>query len=170
MGMMTVVIVLNDAWTTIKANSKQFMQNIENGMGCNPSKKKINDFAVGNHANPMKVHTSFHADNKQVLVVGENHATNLYEFDKTKADDEFYLNHLYTEAQFAAYRAEGAKNRVLEAIGKLIEKDTKRGMTKREVAKLCKEHHVFMSLSPEDQHRVIQMIYGRVKSDEEGFD
>lgn len=75
MGYMTVVSILNDGWETIKKNKDQFIENIEAGMKSNHSKKFINDYSVGNFANPMEVSKPFHVDMPHIFFVGRNSMT-----------------------------------------------------------------------------------------------
>lgn len=87
MGYMTTVTILNDAWSQIKKNPQQFIENIELGInGIDKFDKrmsnKINSYSVGNHCNPMEVAESHHADNFRLYLVGQNMMTMLgYEND-----------------------------------------------------------------------------------------
>ena len=87
MGMMTSVTILNDGWPTIKTHPEQFIKNISEGM--NNYRKTVQDYPVGNHANPMQVHRSVHADIPQLLLLYQNDTLDLT--DKPKDHDLDYF-------------------------------------------------------------------------------
>lgn len=94
--MMTVVSILNDGWENIKKHPDEFINNIELGMNGIPSYSKmpgsrsVNYYGVGNHANPMEVATSFHADHAGIFFVGQNTMTMLNDW-RPKSDREMRL-------------------------------------------------------------------------------
>jgi hypothetical protein len=75
MGMMTSVTILNDGWHAIKQHPDQFIQNIEKGMS--NWRTSVEDYPVGNYANPMQVHRSVHADIPQLLLLYQNSTLDL---------------------------------------------------------------------------------------------
>ena len=93
---MTVVSILNDGWNTIKKHPDEFIQNIEKGMEGIPSYSKlpgsrtVNYYGVGNHANPMEVAESFHADHPGIFFVGQNTMTMLNDW-RPKSEREMRL-------------------------------------------------------------------------------
>lgn len=101
MGFMTVVSILNDGWDTIKKHPEQFIKNIEMGMngddesGISIHNSMVNEYAVGNFANPMEVSKSFHADISHLFYVGQNCMTVLTDYTvKDKRDIEFQLQRI----------------------------------------------------------------------------
>lgn len=94
MGYMTVVCILNDAWETLKANKEEFMRRIEEGMYGENSwdpRRSINSYGVGNHYNPMSVTRSFHADIRNLYIVGGNCMTDLTNTNGLNDHDIAYL-------------------------------------------------------------------------------
>lgn len=95
MGYMTTIAILNDAIDTIEANPKQFIKEIKAGMHGEANGyregSKVTYHAVGNHANPLMVARSQHADIPQLhMTYGnslvdfkdvEHYAKNEYAFD-----------------------------------------------------------------------------------------
>ena len=86
MGYMTVAVFLNDAWDEIEKNPQKVIENIKKGMFCHPYNEmtgsdrnqiEMTAFPVGNHCNPMEVCASFHADDRHLLLVGENRTVNV---------------------------------------------------------------------------------------------
>lgn len=101
MGMMTVVSILNDGWETIKEHPEEFIHNIELGMAGIPSYSRlpgpdsVNYYGVGNHANPMEVSTSFHADHAGIFFVGQNTMTLLNDWrPKSERDMRLQLDRI----------------------------------------------------------------------------
>jgi hypothetical protein len=77
MGYMTTITILNDAWDQIKKNPEQFIENINKGMSGigyfgERDGKTIHSYPVGNHANPMDVARSHHADEDRLYLAFEN--------------------------------------------------------------------------------------------------
>lgn len=101
MGYMTVVSILNDGLDVIKKQPEEFVNNIECGVdGISADRKyrysnNVNDYPVGNFANPMEVAKSFHADNPQIFYVGQNCMTMLTDWTaSSKEDMEFQLERI----------------------------------------------------------------------------
>jgi len=128
MGFMTVVSILNDGWDTIKKHPDQFIENIEKGMNGNfesdigTYRSMVNDYSVGNFANPMEVAKSFHADTLQVFFVGQNCMTMLTDYSaKEKKDIEFQLKKIKEAKSLISYQQKELKKK-LEKF-KLYKKD-----------------------------------------------
>ena len=80
MGYMTVISILNDGFSAIKENPKEFVDKIEEGIsgvksyssGTCLTNKNINNYSVGNHANPMWVKKPLHTDSPQLTLSYQN--------------------------------------------------------------------------------------------------
>ena len=158
MGMMTVVSILNDAWLIIKENPEQFIKNIEDGMH-NYSGKTVNMYPVGNHANPMEVHRSFHNSLNQVLIVGGNHMENLIELRPTRTNDDFYLAYKMTTANLAKSLAESTIREIQDEFAQLVYENMKlvgRGVD--DISKCASEYSTFQKMDEKTQNAVIWKI------------
>ncbi|KAA9007261.1 hypothetical protein F4V43_01885 [Paenibacillus spiritus] len=78
MGYMTTITVLNDEFSQIKANPKEFVDKICEGMrGYRRSLNSIeisnvNSFGIGNHCNNVIVAKSNHADDPRMFITYQN--------------------------------------------------------------------------------------------------
>lgn len=158
MGMMTVVSILNDAWPLIKENPEQFIKNIEDGM-YNYSGKAVNMYPVGNHANPMEVHRSFHNSLNHVLIVGGNHMEDLTELRPSRTNDDFYLAYKMTTANLAKSFAESTIREVQDEFAKLVYETMKlTGKCIDDIAKFANEYSTFQKMDEQTQKAVIWKI------------
>lgn len=158
MGQMTVVSILNDAWPTIKENPEKFIENIEKGMMDYYDSKDVHSYPVGNHANPMEVHTSFHSNMTQVLTVGGNHMENLKDMKPSKRDD-FYLSYKLSLAQKAQEAVDAAKSNVVDALSAMIADNMiSSGKKVDEVLAIAKSYKTYQLMSEKEQAEVIWKI------------
>ena len=72
MGYNTSVTILNDGMDQIRRNPTQFVGGLDSHL------RRGGSFGVGNHANPVLVHPSEHADVTQLIAVGGNFSTVLH--------------------------------------------------------------------------------------------
>jgi hypothetical protein len=157
MGYMTVVSILNDAWETIKENPDQLLKNIEEGM--NSYGNTVQSFPVGNHANPMEVHSSFHANHQVVLVVGGNHMEDLSEMKLTRTNDDYYLAYKMRMIKDAVGKAEFAKTKIMSAIADMIIQDMKRcGADVTSIKEIAENNQAYREMSDDDKKQMIWFI------------
>lgn len=118
MGYMTVVNILNDGIGEIERHPQEFVENIKNGMNGSSEngylyRKMVNDYPVGNFANPMEVARSFHADTPQVFYVGGNCMTMLTDWTATdKSDIEFQLKRIKDAKSMINYQEKELKKKL----------------------------------------------------------
>jgi hypothetical protein len=87
-GYNTVVLVLNDAGTTIRENADEFAEAVTLGYGAYVPQRKHNDtwpnsvgttpdvaLSLGNHSNPATVVSCHHSSETALILVGGNYAT-----------------------------------------------------------------------------------------------
>lgn len=78
MGYMTTITILNDGFSQIKENPKEFVEKISEGMNGyrrflgSTEINNINSFGVGNHCNNIMVATSNHADDPRMFISYQN--------------------------------------------------------------------------------------------------
>lgn len=158
MGYMTVVSILNDAWDTIKKNPKQFIENIEDGME-NYHAPAVQHYPVGNYANPMEVHRSFHANLNKVLVVGGNHMEDLTELKPGRISEDFYLAYKMRTIHCAEDIAASAKLEVMDAAAEMFAADMKRqGKDIASVKEFIQNSDIYKTMSDEETNKLIWMI------------
>lgn len=116
MGHMTIVSILNDGWNTIENHPDEFIKNIKAGMHGSFSlknNKAVNDYGVGNYANPMAVCRSFHADTPQVFFAGRNSLTLLTDsFCDNPKDIQYLLNRIEESKKLLSYYESELKGRL----------------------------------------------------------
>ena len=78
MGYMTCVSILNDGFDQIEKHPEEFVRNIKKGMSQYHG-SSVESYPVGNHANPMDVKRSQHADTPQVVLLYANEMIDLLE-------------------------------------------------------------------------------------------
>ena len=158
MGRMTVVSILNDAWPIIKENPDQFIKNIEEGMdNCNG--RSINMYPVGNHANPMEVHRSFHSSLNHVMVVGGNHMEDLVELRPSKLNDDYYLSYKMKTAMLARSLADSVTREIMDDFANLVAKDLKNcGCTIDDIGERVKRYDTFNLMDEKEQAATIFKI------------
>ena len=122
MGYMTVVSFLNDGISTFKEHPEQVIDNIiSGGMGVSNGRRlhrAVNDYPVGNFANPMEVAQSFHADFSQVFLAGQNSMTMLTDWRFNNINDmEFQLSRI-KEAKRLLTKTEKSLKENLEKLKK----------------------------------------------------
>lgn len=158
MGFMTVVSILNDAWDTIKENPEQFIKNIEEGME-NYHGSSVQHYPVGNYANPMEVHRSFHANLNKVLVVGGNHMEDLIELKPGKTNDDFYLAYKMRMAHCAEDMAASAKLEIMDSAAEMFASDMKRqGKTVDQIKETIQSSDVYKAMREDEQNKLIWMV------------
>ncbi|WP_342423097.1 hypothetical protein [Paenibacillus sp. FSL E2-0178] len=78
MGYMTTITILNDGFSQIKDNPKEFVDKIGEGMNGNrrflgsTEINNVNSFGVGNHCNNVIVAKSNHADDPRLFISYQN--------------------------------------------------------------------------------------------------
>lgn len=166
MGYMTVVSILNDAWDTIKQNPEQFIKNIEEGMH-NYNGKAVNHYPVSNYANPMEVHTSFHANLNHVLVVGGNHMEDVVAFQPSRSQEDFYLAYKLRTAQMAKDIAASALIEAQDVFASLVAKDMKTmGKTVDDIADFITRYDAFAEMEEDMQQLTIIKVGIRLEKGE----
>ena len=158
MGYMTVVSILNDAWDTIKENPEQFIKNIEEGMESRYG-LAVQSYPVGNYANPMEVHRSFHANLNHVLVVGENHMEDLTELKPGKSKNDFYLAYKMRTIHCAEDMTASAKLEVMDSAAEMFAADMKRmGKDVSQIGATIQDSDVYKAMTEAERDTLIWMI------------
>jgi hypothetical protein len=162
MGYMTIVCILNDAWPTIKENKNQFIANIEEGME-NYHGGVVKSYPVGNYANPMEVHRSFHANLNRVLVVGGNHMEDITATNPMRTNDDFYLAYKMRTIRCAEDMAKSAKIEIIDMTADMIVADMRKN-TKDfdQIKETAEKYDSYKAMTEDEQNRLVWTIRSKL--------
>lgn len=163
MGQMTIVSILNDGWNEIKKNPQQFIDNIERGMHTMTrlNMPGTNSFSVGRHANPMRVHTSFHDSQTKVFVVGQGCMCELNEL-VPNANNLFRLNEQERKLEIVNSALERHKSQLwdlkYDTFLELAQLEDAKTLTRETMEELGHRYDLFAGLDSTEITRLIVQV------------
>lgn len=155
MGYMTVVSILNDGWHLLQENPDKFMDNISRGMRGEYRGSVVQEYGVQGFANPMEVHRSFHANESNLLLVGQNHMENVADINPNRMDD-FYLTYKVKTLQQAAYALSFAEDQVFAALANTIADVVRR--ENKDPAQVAETFKAYQALDTRKKTLVLKLV------------
>lgn len=118
MGYMTIISILNDGWSRIKDNPKEFIDKIETGMFSYRG-KQVSHFSIGNFSSPLAVVKSKHADVPQLVYCQHNSTTDISAVSENK-DSLNQLKYHKEVLNNSKKLIEAAEERIYDIVGARI--------------------------------------------------
>lgn len=115
MGYMTIISILNDGWSRIKENPKEFIDKIETGMFTYRG-KQVSHFSIGTFSSPLAVVKSKHADVPQLVYCQHNSTTDISAVSENK-DSLSQLKYHKEVLNNSKQLIEAAEERIYDIIG-----------------------------------------------------
>lgn len=165
MGYMTVVSILNDGWHLLQENPDKFMDNISRGMRGEYRGSVVQAYGVQGFANPMEVHRSFHANESNLLLVGQNHMENVADINPNRMDD-FYLTYKVKTLQQAAYALSFAEDQVFAALANTIADVVRR--ENKDSAQVAETFKAYQALDTREKTRVLKLVQKNLNNPNKG--